>query len=87
MANNAQFQGKAGLLAPDSKTFDAIGNLTFDELSNLRHRGAFSTVTHTFTGCCQQVKHYSASTKGDETLLDQWYKVYVLRVLSSCGIY
>ncbi|KAK6864176.1 hypothetical protein PG995_000704 [Apiospora arundinis] len=74
MANNAQFHGKPGLLAPDSKTFDAIGNLTFDELSNLRHRGAFSTVTHTFTGCCQQVKHYSPSIKGAETLLDQWYK-------------
>ncbi|KAK8089396.1 tRNA methylation protein [Apiospora hydei] len=43
IANNAPFQGKPGLLAPDSKTFDAIGNLTFDELSNLRHRGAFST--------------------------------------------
>ncbi|KAK7908349.1 hypothetical protein PG985_015652 [Apiospora marii] len=71
MANNAQFCGKPGLLAPDSKTFDAIGNLTFDELSNLRHRGAFSTVTHTFTGCCQQVKHYPPSGKGAETLLDQ----------------
>ncbi|KAK8081772.1 hypothetical protein PG996_000553, partial [Apiospora saccharicola] len=74
MANNAQFCGKPGLLAPHRKTFDAIGNLTFDELSNLRHRGAFSTVIHTFTGCCQQVKHYPTSEKGAETLLDQWYK-------------
>ncbi|KAK8049245.1 hypothetical protein PG994_010975 [Apiospora phragmitis] len=32
MANNAPFQGKPGLLAPNSNTFDAIGNLTFDEL-------------------------------------------------------
>ncbi|KAK7951761.1 uncharacterized protein PG986_007489 [Apiospora aurea] len=74
IANNAPCQGKPGLLAPDSKTFDAIGNLTFDELSNLRHRGAFSTVTHTFTSCCQQVKYYSASEKVAETLLDEWYK-------------
>ncbi|KAK8114995.1 hypothetical protein PG999_007064 [Apiospora kogelbergensis] len=73
MANNAQFHGKPGLLAPDNKTFDSIGNLTFDELSNLRHRGAFSTVTHTFAGCCQQVKHYT-SVKGGDTLLDKWYE-------------
>ena len=82
MANNAQFHGKPGLLAPDNKTFDSIGNLTFDELSNLRHRGAFSTVTHTFAGCCQQVKHYT-SVKGGDTLLDKWYEVNCPRLPSS----
>lgn len=29
-----------------------IGNLTFNQLAELRHRGAFSTVSRTFAACC-----------------------------------
>ena len=29
-----------------------IGDLSFTQLAELRHRGAFSTVSHTFASCC-----------------------------------
>ncbi|KAI2001509.1 hypothetical protein LOZ52_005852 [Ophidiomyces ophidiicola] len=31
-----------------------VGSLSFDQLAELRHRGAFSTVSHTFMSCCQR---------------------------------
>lgn len=33
--------------------FDRIGMLSFTQLAELRHRGAFSAVAQTFTTCCQ----------------------------------
>jgi hypothetical protein len=36
-----------------TNTFTQIGNLSFTQLSTLRHRGAFSTVALTFSRCCQ----------------------------------
>ncbi|CAG8975357.1 hypothetical protein HYALB_00005687 [Hymenoscyphus albidus] len=35
------------------ETFNAIANLSFTQLSCLRHRGAFSTVANTFDACCK----------------------------------
>ncbi|CAL3968679.1 unnamed protein product [Diplocarpon coronariae] len=35
------------------EVFHQIGQLSFEQLSSLRHRGAFSTVTLTFATCCQ----------------------------------
>ncbi|KAA8564146.1 hypothetical protein EYC84_012123 [Monilinia fructicola] len=52
-----------------SELFTKVGNLTFQQLSNLRHRGAFSTVSLTFAKCCQ-ISQYLASSE----LLDVWYK-------------
>jgi hypothetical protein len=53
-----------------------MGNLTFEQLSTLRHRGAFTTVSSTFATCCQQTKHLGpADTANGESLLDAWYKV------------
>ncbi|KAI9762967.1 MAG: hypothetical protein M4579_000030 [Chaenotheca gracillima] len=49
-----------------------IGNLSFRELADLRHRGAFSTVSQTFAACCQR-----CSTSQDQELSqlpEQWYK-------------
>ncbi|KAK0121786.1 hypothetical protein ONS95_010069 [Cadophora gregata] len=50
---------KLKLQTPESKpilpttTFVQIANLSFEQLTTLRHRGAFSTVTSTFAACCQ----------------------------------
>ncbi|KAB8289792.1 hypothetical protein EYC80_010425 [Monilinia laxa] len=52
-----------------SELFTKVGNLTFQQLSNLRHRGAFSTVSLTFAKCCQ-LSQCNASSE----LLDVWYK-------------
>ena len=49
-----------------------LGDLTFTELAELRHRGAFSTVAQTFVVCCMR------SNSGAETVgqtLEDWYKV------------
>ncbi|KAK2070621.1 hypothetical protein P8C59_005100 [Phyllachora maydis] len=58
--------------------FKEIGNLTFEQLSNLRHRGAFSTVSSTFAICCQStrlIRHKNDSGKApSEDLVHDWYK-------------
>ncbi|KAI1483913.1 putative death-receptor fusion protein-domain-containing protein [Daldinia eschscholtzii] len=73
IASNASHQSP-GLLAPSRANFEAIGMLTFDELSNLRHRGAFTTVSQTFTSCCQLVKWFPHSSDDKPGFLDQWYE-------------
>ncbi|KAK6208186.1 hypothetical protein LQW54_007094 [Pestalotiopsis sp. IQ-011] len=65
---------KAGYIRPSSEEFEIIGNLTFEQLSNLRHRGAFTTVTQTFTSCCQLVKYSTSSSSPDNSPLKMWYQ-------------
>ena len=57
-------------ITPSQDLFEKIGNLTFNQLSSLRHRGAFTTVAMTFATCCQQTKHLDQG----ESLLDMWYQ-------------
>ncbi|RDW59572.1 hypothetical protein BP6252_12659 [Coleophoma cylindrospora] len=54
--------------------FADIGNLTFNQLASLRHRGAFSTVSLTFSRCCQLALHQSQEEKEAINLLEQWYQ-------------
>ncbi|KAI2642567.1 hypothetical protein GGS21DRAFT_498499 [Xylaria nigripes] len=73
IAQNARHDRRQGFLSPTRQHFEEIGNLTFDELSNLRHRGAFSTVSQTFTACCQLpqcVQPHQSSVN----LLEKWYE-------------
>lgn len=53
----------------DPEIFKKVGNLTFEQLSSLRHRGAFSTVSLTFARCCQLSQCHNSSD-----LLEIWYK-------------
>jgi hypothetical protein len=55
--------------------FQQVGNLTFEQLSTLRHRGAFSTVAGTFTQCCKLTQHASIVENGGAALLLDWYNV------------
>lgn len=73
----------ASRLASESRTkpsaqsrasFEVIGRLTFQELSSLRHRGAFTTVSQTFATCCQLVHHFPTEPNST-SLLDEWYQV------------
>ncbi|KAH7329221.1 putative death-receptor fusion protein-domain-containing protein [Stachybotrys elegans] len=66
-------QSQSGHVIPSQDAFRRIGNLTFEQLTNLRHRGAFTTVSSTFASCCQQSKHL-VQEEGSESLLDIWYK-------------
>jgi len=66
----------ASLLYPSPQIFQMIGSLTFEQLSTLRHRGAFSTVAQTFSACCQLAQHphlASLDTEQQESLLVSWY--------------
>ncbi|RWA07653.1 hypothetical protein EKO27_g7461 [Xylaria grammica] len=74
IAHNMRYDRKQGYLAPSRQSFEEIGNLTFTELSNLRHRGAFSTVSQTFTTCCQLVQSIPTDQNGDVDLLKKWYE-------------
>jgi hypothetical protein len=50
-----------------------LGDLTFTELAELRHRGAFSTVAQTFVVCCMRS---NGGTDIVSQTLEDWYKVY-----------
>ncbi|KAI0429175.1 putative death-receptor fusion protein-domain-containing protein [Xylaria sp. FL1042] len=74
VAQNARYDRNDGYLAPCRRNFEDIGNLAFDQLSNLRHRGAFSTVSQTFTACCQLVQSIPAHQSDNSDLLEKWYE-------------
>ncbi|KAI5465811.1 putative death-receptor fusion protein-domain-containing protein [Mariannaea sp. PMI_226] len=64
-----------GKIYPSRELYERIGNLSFTQLSTLRHRGAFTTVALTFSTCCQLVKYLDqvGDTPQGPTLLEQWY--------------
>ncbi|KAI9670060.1 MAG: hypothetical protein M1817_004540 [Caeruleum heppii] len=56
----------------DATAFATIGDLSFTQLAELRHRGAFSTVSGTFAACCQrctQIEQISV-----KELPEGWYQ-------------
>jgi len=57
------------------KVFSGVGNLSFEQLSTLRHRGAFSTVSLTFARCCQLTQYSTSKDIPYQELLEQWYQV------------
>ena len=70
IVSNATYAPNDGLRRAD---FETIGTLSFVQLSELRHRGAFSTVAQTFAACCLRC----AENKNSEisSLPDMWYQV------------
>ncbi|KAL8811725.1 MAG: hypothetical protein Q9200_001557, partial [Gallowayella weberi] len=49
-----------------------FGNLAFTELAELRHRGAFSTVSQTFAECC--VRCVQSKDAQTQALTREWYQ-------------
>lgn len=75
VVGNLRLGNGPGCLFPSLEAFRAVGNLAFTQLSTLRHRGAFSSVSLTFTCCCQNSQHPAvASPTGERTLLEGWYE-------------
>ncbi|RFU34981.1 hypothetical protein B7463_g1379, partial [Scytalidium lignicola] len=60
------------VLSPE--VFNGIGAVTFDQLSTLRHRGAFSTVSLTFATCCQLARYQVPGERSRPNILEKWYK-------------
>lgn len=61
--------GADGLQRSD---FETIGKTSFTQLAELRHRGAFSTVSQTFATCCQRCSSSSDGTIRE--LPKAWYQ-------------
>ncbi|KAI4724759.1 hypothetical protein E4T49_07502 [Aureobasidium sp. EXF-10728] len=60
-----------------------LGDLTFTQLAELRHRGAFSTVAQTFVICCMR------SNSGADTVsqdLKDWYERAILCIQNQTAI-
>lgn len=56
--------------------FARIGYLSYEQLSTLRHRGAFSTVSLTFSRVCQLTQSLPLdSSPNAEQLLTKFYEV------------
>lgn len=75
IVGNLKFSHVAGYLVPPAEVFRSVGNLAFSQLSSLRHRGAFSSVSLTFTCCCQHAQNPAVASSPDERpLLEIWYQ-------------
>ena len=59
---------------PPLEVFRETGFLAFEQLASLRHRGAFSTVSYTFTTCCQLTQNLKSVFPKSDDLLWQWYQ-------------
>ena len=63
-------EGAQGLKKHD---YEKIGSTSFTQLAELRHRGAFSTVSQTFATCCQRCGQ--SKDEAISSLPDEWYQV------------
>lgn len=75
IVGNFRFGRTPGYLLCPPEVFRGFGNLAFTQLSTLRHRGAFSSVSLTFTCCCQHSQDpFVVSSTENKSLLDDWYR-------------
>ncbi|GAB1320463.1 hypothetical protein MFIFM68171_10673 [Madurella fahalii] len=77
-----------GVPFPPLDVFRDTGYLTFEQLSNLRHRGAFSTVSYTFTNCCQLTQNLRAifpDIAKSENLLREWYQGAIACIMTQAS--
>ncbi|KAI1004258.1 hypothetical protein K3495_g3956 [Podosphaera aphanis] len=64
LKKNQYHHGRSHIIPRD--VFAKIGDLSFEKLSTLRHRGAFSTVSLTFSVCCKLAPGYRQSDSPDQ---------------------
>lgn len=75
MAGKVTSTWEDGSAVISTEVFTGIGNLTFEQLSSLRHRGAFSTVSLTFARCCQLTQNQISVKLLDPHILSRWHRV------------
>lgn len=73
MARGLKNSETSNRVTPSEEVFSRIGNLAFEQLAALRHRGAFTTVSNTFATCCQ-LEHRIETPQNAHSLLERWYK-------------
>ncbi|KAF2025373.1 HEAT repeat protein-like protein [Setomelanomma holmii] len=69
------------LISPAS--FERLGSLCFTQLLELRHRGAFSTVSQTFAAICCRCT--SSNIPAIRALPETWYKETLLSIQDKAG--
>ena len=75
--------GPAGVYGLGRSDFEKIGMMSFTQLAELRHRGAFSTVSQTFAACCERC---SSSDKEDlKALPRKWYREASAKIFESAS--
>lgn len=57
--------------------FERVGHASFTQLAELRHRGAFSTVSRTFATCCQRC--IKSDHPSIQELPRRWYQASTAR--------
>ncbi|KAI9702424.1 MAG: hypothetical protein M1836_000903 [Candelina mexicana] len=62
----------------ESTDIQIISSLTFEQLTQLRHRGAFSVVSSTFAACCHRCSN--SKDVGLAQLPSLWYRETLLRI-------
>ena len=67
------------------KGYYSLGHQAFGQLAELRHRGAFSTVSHTFAACCLMCGR--SSNLAFQEYPKTWYKVTHLSERLRTGTY
>ncbi|RMZ82202.1 hypothetical protein DV738_g1752, partial [Chaetothyriales sp. CBS 135597] len=68
---------------PDLNTLRQAGSLCFEQLTMLRHRGAFSTVAQTFALCCELAR--TSSDPDCRDLNQLWYGLAVDEIERQAG--
>lgn len=69
---SAIFKERDAMSLSKLKALEAMGHLCIDQLSNLRHRGAFSTVAQTFSVLCGRIAE--SNDDAASRLRDMWYE-------------
>ncbi|GMG25342.1 unnamed protein product [Aspergillus oryzae] len=76
--------GPTGELGLTKSDFEMIGVASFTQLAELRHRGAFSTVSQTFATCC--LRCGQSSDPEIASLPHNWYQVTSKLTRRSAGL-
>lgn len=69
--SNLMMQAMLEHFAPDHDLLEHVGDTCLNQLSLLRHRGAFSTVAQTFVLCCQKARE--SKDIRSRNLVDRWF--------------
>jgi hypothetical protein len=72
MLSSPTFKERDAMSLSKLKALEAMGRLCIDQLSNLRHRGAFSTVAQTFSVLCERIGE--SNDNAASRLRDTWYE-------------
>lgn len=84
VVTRAPYQSQSGKSLLRIEDIKRLGDLCFLQLSELRHRGAFSTVAQSFAAC--SARCVSIKEKETQDFIGVWYKVCQLGIIKQAEI-